>query len=66
MLDELLEDISLGGHNVVSTVYLEAGSFYTAGATEPLAPFGVVPIDPFMAKLVAGKCVCPEPQSCSA
>lgn len=34
-------------------------------ATEPLAPFGALPVDPFIAKLVRGKCLCPEPQVCS-
>jgi len=34
-------------------------------ATEPLAPFGVLPVDPFIAKIVDGKCLCPEPQVCS-
>ena len=32
---------------------------------EPLAPFGALPIDPFLAKIVSGKCLCPEPQTCS-
>jgi predicted TIM-barrel fold metal-dependent hydrolase len=40
LLDELLEDVQLGGHNVVSTVYLEAGSFYTVDASEDMAPVG--------------------------
>ena len=35
-------------------------------ATEPLAPFGALPVDPFLAELVGGKCLCPEPQLCSA
>ena len=36
-------------------------------ATEPLAPFGGLPVDPFIAEIVAGgKCLCPEPQACSA
>ena len=35
-------------------------------AAEPLAPFGALPIDPFIAEIKAGKCVCPEPQECSA
>jgi hypothetical protein len=34
-------------------------------AAEPLAPFGGLPIDPFLAKIVGGKCLCPEPQMCS-
>ena len=33
-------------------------------ADEPLAPFGGLPVDPFVAKLVDGKCLCPEPQVC--
>ena len=32
---------------------------------EPLAPFGALPIDPFLAEIVNGKCLCPEPQTCS-
>lgn len=35
-------------------------------APEPKAPFGALPIDPFIAQIVGGKCVCPEPQMCSA
>merc|ERR1712224_968900 len=35
-------------------------------AAEPMAPFGGLPTDPFLAKIVDGKCVCPEPQQCSA
>jgi hypothetical protein len=34
-------------------------------ADEPLAPFGALPIDPFIAEIKAGKCECPEPQQCS-
>jgi len=35
-------------------------------AAEPMAPFGGLPVDPFVAEIVNGKCVCPEPQMCSA
>ena len=35
-------------------------------AIEPLAPFGALPVDPFIAKIVNGKCLCPEPQVCDA
>ena len=59
-------------------------------APEPLAPFGALPIDPFLAEIKgcaslaflpchsfshtnlkvlvwnSGKCLCPEPQECSA
>ena len=35
-------------------------------APEPLAPFGALPIDPFLAEIKGGKCLCPEPQECSA
>jgi hypothetical protein len=31
---------------------------------EPAAPFGALPVDPFLAQVVGGKCVCPEPQRC--
>lgn len=31
-----------------------------------LAPFGGLPANPFLAKIVGGKCVCPAPQVCSA
>lgn len=34
-------------------------------AAEPQAPFGGLPVDPFLAKIVEGKCVCPAPQECS-
>ena len=34
-------------------------------AMEPAAPFGALPIDPFIAEIVGGKCLCPEPQMCS-
>ena len=33
---------------------------------EEAAPFGVLPVEPFVAEIVGGKCVCPEPQTCSA
>jgi len=33
-------------------------------AVEPLAPFGGLPVDPFLAEIVGGKCVCPSPQIC--
>ena len=33
---------------------------------EQLALFGALPIDPFLAEIVGGKCLCPEPQMCSA
>lgn len=33
-------------------------------AAEPLAPFGGLPVDPFVARIVAGKCLCPAPQKC--
>tara|TARA_B110000967_G_C18354275_1_gene302825 strand:+ start:73 stop:291 length:219 start_codon:yes stop_codon:yes gene_type:complete len=33
-------------------------------AEEPLAPFGGLPVDPFVAEIVRGKCVCPAPQVC--
>lgn len=36
-------------------------------AMEALAPFGALPVDPFIAEITsAGKCVCPEPQQCGA
>ena len=35
-------------------------------AAEPLAPFGSLPIDPFVAEIKGNKCLCPEPQICSA
>ena len=35
-------------------------------AAEPLAPFGGLPVDPFIAQIVGGKCVCPAPQVCDA
>ena len=35
-------------------------------AEEPLAPFGHLPVDPFVAEIEPnGKCLCPEPQVCS-
>ena len=34
-------------------------------APEPLAPFGALPLDPFVAEITGGKCLCPEPQACS-
>ena len=34
-------------------------------AAEAGAPFGALPVDPFLAKIVGGKCECPEPQVCS-
>ena len=35
-------------------------------ALEPRAPFGALPIDPFIAEIVDGQCLCPEPQICSS
>jgi hypothetical protein len=35
-------------------------------AAEPLAPFGGLPVDPFIAQIVGGKCACPAPQVCDA
>ena len=32
----------------------------------PLAPFGGLPANPFLAKIVGGKCECPAPQVCDA
>lgn len=31
-----------------------------------LAPFGGLPANPFLAKIIGGKCLCPAPQVCSA
>lgn len=33
---------------------------------EAAAPYGMLPVDPFLAEIVGGKCLCPEPQECSA
>lgn len=33
-------------------------------AAEPAAPFGGLPLAPFIAKIVDNKCLCPEPQIC--
>ncbi len=41
LLDEFLADVG-GGHNVVSTVFLECEAFYRAGADEAMAPVGEV------------------------
>jgi L-fuconolactonase len=41
LLDELLEDIQ-GGHNVRSTVFVEARSMYRAGVSDELRPVGEV------------------------
>jgi hypothetical protein len=32
--------------------------------SQPLAPFGGLPANPFLAQIVGGKCVCPEPNVC--
>jgi predicted TIM-barrel fold metal-dependent hydrolase len=39
LLDEILDDIS-GGHNIVSTVFIECGAMYTADGPEALRPVG--------------------------
>jgi predicted TIM-barrel fold metal-dependent hydrolase len=39
LLPEFLRDIG-AGHNIVSTVYLQAGAFLRAGVSEDLAPIG--------------------------
>jgi L-fuconolactonase len=39
LLDELLEDLG-GGHNVVSTVFIECGAMYKADGPEALRPVG--------------------------
>src|SRR4029079_5338445 len=41
LLDEILEDIG-GGHNVVSTVFVEAGAMYRADGPEEQKPIGEV------------------------
>jgi L-fuconolactonase len=41
-LDELLADVSDGGHNVVSTVFIECHAMYRAGADAATAPVGEV------------------------
>ena len=39
LLDELLEDVG-GGHNVVSTVFIECGTMFKADAAEAFKPVG--------------------------
>ena len=39
LLDEILEDVR-GGHNVVSTVFIECGAMFKATGPEPLRPVG--------------------------
>jgi len=39
LLDEILEDVG-GGHNVVSTVFIECGAMYKADGPQPLRPVG--------------------------
>ena len=39
LLDQLLEDIG-GGHNVVSTVFMECGSMYRASGSQAMRPIG--------------------------
>jgi L-fuconolactonase len=41
LLDEILDDIG-GGHNVVSTVFVECGAMYNADGPEALRPVGEV------------------------
>jgi len=41
LLDELLHDVG-GGHNVVSTVFVECGAMYRETGPEPLRPVGEV------------------------
>ncbi len=41
LLDELLEDTN-GGHNVVSTVFIEVGAMFKAGGPEHMRPLGEV------------------------
>jgi len=36
------------------------------GPTLKNAPFGGLSANPFLAKIVGGKCECPAPQDCSA
>jgi predicted TIM-barrel fold metal-dependent hydrolase len=40
LLDQLLEDIIGGGHNVVATVFIECSSMYRAGGPAHLRPVG--------------------------
>jgi predicted TIM-barrel fold metal-dependent hydrolase len=40
LLDEILEDVKGGGHNVVSTVFIECGAMYRREAPEPMRPVG--------------------------
>jgi predicted TIM-barrel fold metal-dependent hydrolase len=39
LIDEILEDLG-GGHNVVSTVFIECGAMYRPDGPEPLRPVG--------------------------
>ncbi len=39
LMDELMEDIA-GGHNIVSTVFIECGSMFRAGGPEAMRPVG--------------------------
>jgi predicted TIM-barrel fold metal-dependent hydrolase len=39
LLDEILADVG-GGHNIVSTVFIECGAMYRADSPEPLRPVG--------------------------
>lgn len=40
LLDELLDDIRRGGHNVVSTVFIECGAMFRADGPEGMRPVG--------------------------
>jgi hypothetical protein len=41
LLDEVLEDV-VGGHNVVSTVFIECGAMYRADGPEAMGPVGEI------------------------
>ena len=62
--DPRTDDVSCCEGNGVAQACLPAQCPLMARA--PLAPFGGLPVDPFVAKIIDDKCLCPEPQTCSA
>jgi predicted TIM-barrel fold metal-dependent hydrolase len=54
LLPEFLHDLG-SGHNIVSTVYMEAGAFYRAGVAENFAPVGETEFANGMAAMSASR-----------
>jgi L-fuconolactonase len=56
LIHELAEDVNNSGHNIIATVFIEAGSMYRAGGPEAMKPVGEVEfVNGIAAMSVSGK-----------